>query len=289
MYKFIILLFAYIFSSNFTYAFDNFDNPSEKFSFDSYQIDIPAPKKVRFTFENLPSDLIGENLFQYLHKRTEINKPLTYTLASNLLFSTIENFTCPDGNKGVYAFYSRICVNGESSEGEYYKENGDQNGDGYIDKDGMNVEHLWPQSFFNKNLPMRSDLHHLRPTFKHPNNVRATVPFGKVDSGAIYQLTSGAKFDGKTFEPPDQVKGDVARAMLYFVLRYYDRKIKPANYQDFFVNRIKTFLEWNRMDPPDEYEKERNERIYLYQGNRNPFIDDYTIADRIGEKVFASH
>lgn len=261
----------------------------DQLNIDSHEFNLPVPEFSLFrTFEDLSADLNGENLFQYLHKNTEIKNALSYTNSSNLMFSSVDNFTCENGKSGVFAFYSLICVNGQSSEGSEYRENGDQNGDGYVDSDGMNVEHLWPQSFFNKNLPMRADMHHLRPTFIKPNNTRGSVPFAKVTS-YIYSLKSGAKFDGYYFEPPDAVKGDVARSLLYFVVRYYDRSIRPSNYEDFFRSRIKTFLEWNRMDPPDSYEKARNDRIYTYQGNRNPFVDDYTLADRIGERVFASH
>ncbi len=260
----------------------------DQLGLDSFEIDLPKPdfSLVR-TFEDLSDDLSGENLFQYLHKRTEIKTPLSYTTSSNLMFSSVDNFTCENGKSGVFAFYSLTCVNGTSSEGSDYHEEGDKNGDGYKE-DCMNIEHIWPQSFFDKNLPMRSDMHHLRPTFTKPNNVRGSFSFGEVEN-YVYSVNSGAKFDGQYFEPPDSVKGDVARAILYFVVRYYDKKIKPSNYNDFFLSKVETFLKWNRMDQPDSYEKTRNDRVYAAQGNRNPFIDDYTLADRIGEKVFKTH
>lgn len=260
----------------------------DQLNINSYSVELPQPEFSLYkAFEDLDANLSGENLFQYLHKRTEIKNPITYTGSSNIMFSSVDNFTCENGKQGVFAFYSLICVNGYTSEGADYKEKGDQNGDGFAG-DFMNVEHIWPQSFFNKNLPMRADLHHLRPTFSKPNGYRGTAPFYYVSS-YVYATNSGAKFDGEYFEPPDAVKGDVARALLYFVVRYYDRQIKPTDYYDFFVSKINTYLKWNRQDPPDSYEKERNDRIYVYQGNRNPFVDDYTLADRIGEKIFSSH
>lgn len=260
----------------------------EQISIDSHHLDLPQPEYSLYkAFGDLDESLRGENLFQYLHKNTEIRNPINYTTSSNLMFSAIDNSECENGKTGVFAFYSLICVNGTASEGTKYKEQEDQNGDG-ISNDSMNVEHIWPQSFFNKNLPMRADLHHLRPTFSKPNNYRKTAPFYYVNS-PFYSTNSGAKFDGEYFEPPDAVKGDVARSLFYFIVRYYNRKIKPSNYDDFFVSKIKTYLQWNRQDPPDSYEKQRNDRIYTYQGNRNPFVDDYTLADRIGEEVFISH
>lgn len=41
--------------------------------------------------------------------------------------------------------------------------------------------------------------------------------------------------------------------------------------------------------PPDANERRRNDLIEQFQGNRNPFIDDPSLADKIGEKVFISH
>ena len=46
------------------------------------------------------------------------------------------------------------------------------------------------------------------------------------------------------------------------------------------------FLKWNREDPPDEWEQSRNDRVEHYQGNRNPFIDEPDLADRIGREAF---
>ena len=40
-------------------------------------------------------------------------------------------------------------------------------------------------------------------------------------------------------------------------------------------------LEWNRLDPVDEWEMERNNETAKIQGNRNPFIDHPELADII--------
>jgi endonuclease I len=39
--------------------------------------------------------------------------------------------------------------------------------------------------------------------------------------------------------------------------------------------------EWNRKDPPDDHERERNARIEAHEGVRNPFIDHPEFVDRI--------
>ena len=235
--------------------------------------------------------LTGEKLFQFLHEATEYILPGTgkdYLNAKKYMFSSADNTGC-GGGPGVTCLYSQVCVKGASEHGADYKEQGDANGDGTTDSDGMNAEHSWPQGFFNQAAPMKSDLHHVFPTFITPNNTRGSVPFGQVER-AEYVTTSGTKFDGAVFEPANPVKGDIARAILYFVVRYYDRNIKDGvDYKAFWVSRVPMFLEWDRQDPPDAVELRRNALIANYQGNRNPFVDDTTLAGRVGLKVFQSH
>ncbi len=250
----------------------------------SYQAVLPPTPKA-------PADLSGEQLFQQLHKRTEaVSQPSghDYLDAKKFMFSTADNVGC-DGAPGVLEFYSQICVKGSSEHGEDYKEQGDQNQDGTIDSAGMNAEHGWPQSYFEQAYPMRSDLHHIFPTFMKPNSARADLPYAIIDK-AVYSTANGTRMGAEGFEPADSIKGDVARAMLYFVTRYYDRNISSGmNYADFWKKRVPMFLEWSRKDPPDANERRRNDLIAQYQGNRNPFVDDPSLADKIGAQVFASH
>ncbi len=191
------------------------------------------------------------------------------------------------GKTGLVDAYSGIFVPGTGSDGGAYKERGDQNHDGYIDSGGMNVEHVWPQSFFNKAEPMRADLHHLMATFMHPNGERGNLPFGEVKGRPEYHNDAGAKMGGGVFEPPDLAKGRVARSLLYFYTRYYDKRIFSGNFnQGFWDEKLPMLLRWNREHPPDDFERARNDAVESFQGNRNPFVDDHTLADRIGETAF---
>lgn len=245
----------------------------------------------------IPPELKGEALFQYLHKITEIPRFLDYSTSKSRMFYEIDNTICPNGKPGVWAFYSNVCINGKTSDATYYRETYDINGDGIVDSKGMNVEHIWPQSFFNKRLPMRADVNHLRPTFMYPNNKRATYPFGAVKNPVYMVNSSGAKLGEPSdklynynFEPPDNVKGDVARAIFYFVMRYYNRNIKNnTDYDKFYISNVEKYIKWHKKDPPDELERKRNNLVFIYQGNRNPFIDDPSLIDRIGAEVLKSH
>jgi hypothetical protein len=255
---------------------------------------VPAPLppfKAQPTYLAQAYSLSGERLFQYLHAATAYPVPGTgtdYLKAKKYMFSVADNAGCGSG-PGVYCFYSQVCVPGAGEHGASYKEPGDANGDGIRDSDGMNAEHVWPQGFFNEAKPMKSDLHHIFPTFITVNNMRGSQPFAEVSS-PVYGTNSGSALGDDGFEPYDGVKGDVARAMLYFVVRYHDREIADgADYADFWRDRVQMFLAWNRQDPPDAGERRRNALIEAYQGNRNPFVDDHALADRIGLKVFQSH
>lgn len=208
----------------------------------------------------------------------------SYEDASDYLFSKADNIVI-NGVRGVVDAYSGVFVPGTSNDGSDYPERGDQNGDGYGDSAGMNVEHAWPQSLFKRALPMRSDLHHLMATFRHPNSIRDNLPFGVVTDRPEYENAAGAKRGGGIFEPPDAVKGRVARGLLYFYARYKDSRFFGRTSAAFWNRQIDTLLNWNRAHPPDAFEVERNNLVESYQGNRNPFVDNPGLADRIGAEA----
>jgi|GEM_PF-2392917 len=134
------------------------------------------------------------------------------------------------------------------------------------DTDGMNTEHTWPQSQGAGTEPARADIHHLFPTDSRANSSRGSYPFGVVVNVNDYYGESKRGTDeyGTTvFEPRDQQKGDTARAIFYFSIRY---QMSISSHQEAALKQ------WNRDDPPSEYEKARNEAIYDYQNNYNPFV-----------------
>ena len=111
----------------------------------------------------------------------------------------------------------------------------------------LNCEHVVPQSYFAEKEPMRSDLHHLYACDMGENNRRGDTPYGHYE--------------------PKGGKGEVARATLYFMLRYPKVKL-PYQPKD-----IVLLKQWSATDPPDDHERHRNAEIQKIQGNRNPFID----------------
>ena len=210
-----------------------------------------------------------------------------YHEASKYLFGTADNHTL-NGTPGVADAYSGVFIPGTSPDGHDYSETGDPKHDGWSRAQSMNVEHVFPQSLFGKDLPMRSDLHHLMATFEHPNGMRGNLPFGAAKAPFDYKNDAGAKRDGRVFEPPDFTKGRVARAMLYFYARYKDQGFFNTHVAAFWNPQIATLLDWNRRFPPTVEEQRRNDQVQAFQGNRNPFVDDPGLADRIGAEALRS-
>lgn len=145
----------------------------------------------------------------------------------------------------------------------------------------INVEHTWPQSRFttkHSTDAQKSDLHHLFPTDSQLNAIRGNHPFGEVIKDSANLKCGQSRFGvsesirGPTFEPPENHKGRVARALLYFALRY-DMTIEPNQ-----ENNLRT---WHKQFPVDDEELLRNDEIYKVQGNRNPFIDHPELVDTI--------
>jgi hypothetical protein len=143
----------------------------------------------------------------------------------------------------------------------------------------VNCEHTFPQGNFNQNLPMRSDIHHLFPTDVDANSTRGSLRFGNVVSGVDWSeggSQRGLNGSGEqVFEPRDGQKGMSARGILYFLARY-------QNYGGHLSANMEIAMkEWHFEYPPTAVDVQRNEDIFAYQNNRNPFADYPQMVHRI--------
>jgi len=140
--------------------------------------------------------------------------------------------------------------------------------DGIPDANVMNTEHTWPQSMGAEGTA-RSDLHHLYPTLNQPNSIRGNLPFGEVvnqdwsQGGSLRGTDAGGV---QVFEPRDAHKGDAARSLFYFALRY-------GNLSSFLTYQEPTMRVWALADTVSQKELDRNDAIEALQHNRNPFVD----------------
>jgi len=149
--------------------------------------------------------------------------------------------------------------------------------------DDWNREHVWAKSHgdFGTAMGPGTDLHHLRPTDVSVNSTRGNLDFD--NGGTEHSEALGNYFDSDSWEPRDEVKGDVARMLFYMTVRYEgDVSDEPDLELNNTVNngtapyhgKLSVLLQWNAQDPVDDRERRRNDIIYSdYQHNRNPFID----------------
>jgi len=144
----------------------------------------------------------------------------------------------------------------------------------------MNTEHLWPQSRFSNAFPahiQKSDLHHLFPSISNANSVRGNSEFAEVNGFPVRNCKGSfqgvqRRFSGNYFEPPAISRGNIARALFYFSVRY---KLKIRETEESYLRK------WHEDDPVDLDEMNRNDGIYDVQGNRNPFIDYPHLVDEV--------
>jgi endonuclease I len=143
--------------------------------------------------------------------------------------------------------------------------------------DVMNTEHSWPQSKGASAEPARGDLNHLYPVDSGANSRRSNNDYGWVVNATWTAGGSKSGADAKgnvVFEPRDPHKGNAARSIFYFSIRY--RMPVPQDEEE-------ALKVWNHLDPPDEKERARNTKIEGYQHTRNPFVDHPEFVDRIAD------
>ncbi|MDD4069919.1 MAG: endonuclease [Candidatus Izemoplasmatales bacterium] len=141
-----------------------------------------------------------------------------------------------------------------------------------------NREHVWPQSRLGVNVSYTNDfpskatdVHNLKPADGDENSSRSNDYFDNIDTD-------------NTYEPNDNVKGDIARILFYMSTMYFDLNLNDnvnSASQDKTMGVLSVLLLWNELDPVDDFERNRNEVIFKHQGNRNPFIDYPEFANLI--------
>lgn len=203
--------------------------------------------------------------------KTRIVSPynsLSYNAARDFMFMTLDNKATNGQGAAVSTLqcvYTNRTITGYTSRTQ--AQNMPMN---------FNTEHTWPQSLFGSSVPMQSDLFHLFPTDNPANGSRANFAFGTAtlpyQSVSINQPSKLGS--NNLYEPQDSHKGDVARAMMYFVLRY-------QNYDNYFTSQQSILRSWHFQFPPDSVERKRCTDIQTQQNNRNPFIDYPQFVERI--------
>lgn len=168
---------------------------------------------------------------------------------------------------------------------------------------GADMHHLRPSEYRLNSTRNNSPFGEIKDT-ANKDKYLVYAMLGDKDSGEKY---AGGYLSDDIFEPLDNKKGDVARILLYIYVHYNSYKVSQLfeNYattdgkgdQSYFAqsllpltnivrsdneqSAISLLLKWNKDDPVDFGEKNRNDQVYSIQGNRNPFIDCPSFADLI--------
>ena len=119
---------------------------------------------------------------------------------------------------------------------------------------------------------MEADMHNMYPVWQNLITYRYNYSYGVV-TGEEWRV-DGCDIEWKSgvLEPRAVARGNIARAVFYMHNRY-GVEIDPKMFQ--------TLKEWNREDPPSKQERERNDRIELLQGRRNPYIDQPMAIEKL--------
>lgn len=213
-------------------------------------------------------------------------------------FQTTDDDQYYENDGSVLDIYSENPKSNDPYEFTFVKE---QCGNYSEESDCYNREHLMPKSWFDEKRPMGTDIHHIYPADGYVNAIRGHLPFGEVEK-ANYISENGSKrghnvlkgYKGMVFEPIDAFKGDIARVYFYMATRYKNiigswenanNGSKPtfdgSSNQVFEDWVVKMLLKWHQNDPVSQREIDRNNDVYNFQGNVNPFIDHPEYASMI--------
>ena len=239
---------------------------------------------ILFIFQSLLfNQVIGEGLYlddllTYLKNNYTTSNVLSYNSARDVLYGDIE----AELNDGqvfcIYTNYSINLPNGVDPSS-------------YLYDNGMDCEHLWPQSMGASSSPMKSDMHHLRPCRSNVNSSRGNKPYNEINDNATNtwywlniqssnipssNINEYSETNSTYFEPREESKGDVARSIFYFYTIYEN----VAN-DNFFNTQKDVLYQWHIQDPPTNIEIDRTWAIAAYQNNiPNPFIIDHSLIER---------
>ncbi|MBV70902.1 MAG: hypothetical protein CMH52_06080 [Myxococcales bacterium] len=196
-----------------------------------------------------------------------------YTTARNIMFTEVERYQGVSGGYIVECVYTGHTTPASQTEDPSREE--------------INCEHVMPRARMatEEGNPavyehQQSDIHNLMPSTPGSNSTRGSFRFGEVvNERNLDHLPSvlGENRSGDTvWQVRNQRRGDIARIVFYMSVRW---GIDIASDEEMILRQ------WNQIDPPDDREQLRNQRVSQRQGNRNPFIDCPELVDRVSDFI----
>lgn len=158
-----------------------------------------------------------------------------------------------------------------------------------------NREHIWPTSLGAEVGVADRDLHNIYACDTNVNSQRGNKHFGECSSScSSHPEAPLCDYTNTLWEPRASEKGDIARALFYMDVRYSGDLSNEADLVltgtassigsgCICMGDLDELLDWHAQDPVDAKEIARNNQIFIFQGNRNPFVDDPSwVADIFG-------
>ena len=240
----------------------------------------------------------SEQLKEALHQIISNHTVFPYTSSSTDTWDILQlSDQDPENHDNMILVYTgrsqdKGYRDGSGNYSQYENGNGTQN-------NSWNREHVWPKShgFPDEDDNAYTDVHNLKPSDRSVNSSRGTKDYDY--GGSQHSEASDCLTDSDSWEPSDFVKGDIARILFYMVVRYdpgYDHNnnsfdlelvdyTTPGN-NDPILGKLSSLIQWHFDDPVDDFEINRNEVIFGFQQNRNPFIDHPNLVNFLwGENI----
>ena len=249
-------------------------------SLSAFSLFISLQAQVPNGYYNTAENKSDQALRSALHNIIDDHIEFPYTSSSTDTWDILqESDADPSNSNNVILVYTRESVNGPQE---------------YNGGSGWNREHVWAKSRgdFGTEIGEGTDVHNLRASNVQVNSTRTNYSFDNCTLNSC-EVTYGNSYSSTAlvFEPRDEDKGDVARIIFYMDVRYEgdsgELDLEMTENILSVTSKLprhgvrSTLLEWHEMDPVDDFERNRNDVIYSYQGNRNPFIDHPELVDYI--------
>jgi len=230
----------------------------------------------------------GDDLREALYDIISVHSKLPYSSSSTDTWDVLKVSDADPANaSNVRLIYAGVAVNGPQE---------------YNGGNGWNREHVWPRSLggFTTSAGVGTDVHNLKPADGGLNSLRSNHEYDDLGTGGsavnYNGNATGNRFNASAgiFEPRDDIKGDLARIIMYMDVRYEGAGGEPDLVLREALNSggttfavLSTLLDWHFQDTVSAFELRRNHVIDSMQGNRNPFIDHpelahYLYGDSVG-------
>ncbi len=239
--------------------------------------------------DSLEGEILKAALNDIITGHTEYPYTSTATDVWDILRDADED---PDNSDNVIMFYSGFSWPKDCQDTVTPPDYCEMEIDGEMKQVEWNREHIWSKSrgpFDEDSYIAHNDAHHLVAAERRMNSTKNNRHFEDChdgdDENVVDRGYGNYTCNDWEFEPRDDVKGDVARMIFYMAVRYegegddmvdleiVDDPDSTKSSKLPIYGDIDDLLRWHEEDPVSQWEIERNETIYQYQGNRNPFID----------------